>query len=71
MKIEFIGLGQLLTRFSTIVMFVVSGVIYWWLGLSMEEQQYFINKYPLVKEFAPLVSLGAFLLARGIKQKGE
>lgn len=59
---------EVLTRYSTWVVFIVTGIAYYWLQLPAAEQAALQAAYPWLKHAAPLAALVAFLVARAKAQ---
>lgn len=59
---------ELLTRYSTWVVGVITAAAAYWLQLPVEQQQELLTAYPWLKQFAPAAGFVAFLVARGVKQ---
>lgn len=63
-----LSLNELLTRYSTWVVFAITGAAYWWLQLDAEAQKALLAAYPWLKQVAPLAGLVTFLAARAKRQ---
>lgn len=59
---------ELLTRYSTWVVGVITAAAAYWLQLPVEQQQELLTAYPWLKQMAPAAGFISFLVARGIKQ---
>lgn len=62
---------KLYRHYSTYVAFFASGAAAYWLQMSLEEQTALLSAAPALKVLAPIVSFGAFLVARGVPQQPE
>jgi hypothetical protein len=62
---------ELLTRYSTWVVGVITAAAAYWLQLPVEQQQELLTAYPWLKQMAPAAGFISFLVARGIKQGGK
>lgn len=68
-KLTFVEtLKMLATRYSTWVVFVLSGTMSWWMQLPLETQSMILQALPLLKWFGPVVGFFLFLVARGLPQ---